>query len=282
MIRRLLAPVLLCSLLGLTACNKSEAPATPAADATPAETPAADAAAAVPEAAAPASTASSAPAAPASVATPSDTAAQAAPPAPTGPEPRPGTDYVVLDSPQPLWSQAPRIEIAEVFSYRCIHCAEFQPKVDQWLKTMPADVRWEYVPGVFGGSWDDFARAYFAAEVLGVRERTHDNVFKGVFVDQYVKEGKPDEIAQMYTHWGVDKAQMLSTMQSFGVTAKLNRAKQFAKRTGVNATPTIILNGKYRVEVTPDRGFDGMLQTVEWLLARERAGQAVPAGAPAG
>jgi thiol:disulfide interchange protein DsbA len=216
------------------------------------------------------------------VATPSDTAAQAAPPAPTGPEPRPGTDYVVLDSPQPLWSQAPRIEIAEVFSYRCIHCAEFQPKVDQWLKTMPADVRWEYVPGVFGGSWDDFARAYFAAEVLGVRERTHDNVFKGVFVDQYVKEGKPDEIAQMYTHWGVDKAQMLSTMQSFGVTAKLNRAKQFAKRTGVNATPTIILNGKYRVEVTPDRGFDGMLQTVEWLLARERAGQAVPAGAPAG
>jgi thiol:disulfide interchange protein DsbA len=281
MIRPLLAPVQLCSLLGLTACNKAEAPATPAADATPAEAPAADAAAATPEAAAPAAPATSAPADAASVppAAPTDATAPAAP---AGPEPRAGTDYVMLEAPQPLWSQAPRIEVAEVFSYRCVHCAEFQPKVDQWLKTKPADVRWEYVPGVFGGSWDDFARAYFAAEVLGVRERTHDDVFHGVFVDQYVKEGKPDEIAQMYTHWGVDKAQMLSTMQSFGVTAKLNRAKQFAKRANVTATPTIILNGKYRVEVTTDRGFEGMLQTVDWLIARERAAQAAPAGAPAG
>jgi thiol:disulfide interchange protein DsbA len=285
MIRRLLAPALLCSLLALTACNKTEAPATPAVDtaaSAPAMPPAEAAPVAAPDAAAPAANASTAPAAPASVAA---AAPAAVPPAaPGGAEPRVGTDYVALDSPQPLWSTAPKIEIAEVFSYRCIHCAEFQPKVNEWHKRMPADVRWEYVPGVFGGSWDDFARAYFAAEVLGVRERTHDDVFHGVFVDQYVKEGKPDEIAQMYTRWGVDKKQMLMAMQSFGVTGKLSRAKQFAMRAGVTATPTIIVNGKYRVEVTPDRGFEGMLQTVDWLVARERAGAAAaaPPAAPAG
>ena len=298
MIRRLLVPVLLCSVFGLAACNKTEAPAAPAADTATSAPAEAAAPVSTPDATAPAAAQSSAPAAEASVAAaaPDAAAAPAAPaPAPpvAGKEPRPGTDFVVLDSPQPLWSTAPKIEIAEVFSYRCIHCAEFQPEVNQWHKRMPADVRWEYVPGVFGGSWDDFARAYFAAELLGVRERTHDDVFHGVFVDQYVKEGKLDEIAQMYTRWGVDKKQMLLAMQSFGVTAKLNRAKQFALHTGVNATPTIIVNGKYRVEVTPDRGFGGMLQTVDWLIARERAGAnapaaasapaaAAPAGAPAG
>jgi thiol:disulfide interchange protein DsbA len=205
-----------------------------------------------------------------------------APAAPTGPEPRLGTDYFVLESPQPRWSQAPKHEVAEVFSYRCIHCAEFQPSVNAWHKTMPADVRWEYVPGVFGGAWDEFARAYFAAEILGVRERTHDDVFHGVFVDQFVKQGTPDEIAQMYTRWGVDKARMLSTMQSFGVTAKLNRAKQFALRTNVTATPTLIVDGKYRVEVTTDRGFDGMLKTIDWLLARERAAASAPVAPAAG
>ena len=97
----------------------------------------------------------------------------------SGPAPRLGVDYVLLPVPQPTYGQG-KIEVAEVFSYRCIHCAEFQPSVNIWKKTMPADVRWEYVPGVFGGSWDDFARAYFAAELMGVQKRTHDAVFKGV------------------------------------------------------------------------------------------------------
>lgn len=199
--------------------------------------------------------------------------------------PRLGTDYVVMPIAQPTYGQG-KIEVAEVFSYRCIHCAEFQPSVNAWKKTMPADVRWEYVPGVFGGSWDDFARAYFAAEILGVQKKTHDAVFKGVFVDQLVKTGTPDEIADMYAKFGVDRAKFLSTMQSFGVTAKLNRARQFALRTGVSATPTIIVNGKYRVNVTTDRGFGGMFSTVNYLIARERAEApkakpAVGAAAPA-
>jgi thiol:disulfide interchange protein DsbA len=278
MLRRLLAPALLLAVL--TACSRAPEPAAPVADAaTGAATTDAGAATGTPtpdvDASSPASSASVATAAPSTV----PDAPMVPPAAPSGPEPRLGTDYVVLESPQPLWSQAPKYEIAEVFSYRCIHCAEFQPKIDAWHKRMPSDARWEYVPGVFGSGWDEFARAYFAAEVLGVRERTHDDVFHGVFVDQYVKTGALDEIAAMYARWGIDKAQFLDTMQSFGVTAKLNRAKQFAMRTGVDATPTIILNGKYRVSVTPDRGFDGMLSTVEWLLARERAAASTGAAA---
>lgn len=237
MFRRLLAPLLF--LASLSACAQ---PATPPPAAKPAVRPAA-AAAARPAVARPAIPALA---------------------------PRVGVDYEVLATPQPTYASG-KIEVAEVFSYRCIHCAEFQPSVNAWKKTMPADVRWEYVPGAFGGSWDDFARAYFAAEILGVQARTHDAVFKGVFVDQLIKSGSAEEIAGMYGKWGVDSAKFLSTMQSFGVTAKLNRARQFALRTGVNATPTIIVNGKYRVNVTKDRGWDGMLSAVNYLVAMERA-----------
>ena len=196
--------------------------------------------------------------------------------------PRPGTDYEVINPAQPTWGQG-KIEVAEVFSYRCIHCAEFQPKVNVWKKSAPADVRWEYVPGVFGGTWDTFARAYFAAQLMGVQPKTHDSVFKGVFVDQSAGNGTLEDIATMYSKWGVDKAKFLATMNSFGVTAKLNRAKQFAIRAGVTATPTIIINGKYRLNVTQDRGFDGMLATVNYLVAQERAAAAArkPAAAPA-
>jgi len=207
----------------------------------------------------------------------------AAVPAPTGANlPRLGKDYEILPIPQPTYGSG-KIEIAEVFSYRCVHCAEFQPHVNAWKKTMPADVRWEYVPAVFGGSWDDFARAYFAADIMGVQKRTHDDVFKAIFVDNVIKSGTLEEIAGMYGKWGVNPATFLSTMQSFGVTAKLNRARQFALRTGVSATPTIILNGKYRVNVTTDRGFPGMLATTNFLIAKERAASAAkaPAATPA-
>ncbi|MFA6985480.1 MAG: thiol:disulfide interchange protein DsbA/DsbL [Arenimonas sp.] len=211
-------------------------------------------------------------------ATPPPTAKPATRPAAAAPAPRLGTDYEVLPVPQPKYGVG-RIEVAEVFSYRCIHCAEFQPLINTWKKTMPADARWEYVPAVFGGSWDDFARAYFAADILGVHKKTHDAAFKGIFVDELIKTGTPEEIADMYAKFGVDRAKFLGTMQSFGVTAKLNRARQFALRTGVSATPTIIINGKYRVTATRDRGFAGMLATVDYLIARERA--AAPKATPA-
>ncbi len=116
---------------------------------------------------------------------------------------------------------------------------------------------------------------------MGVHAKTHDAVFKGIFVDQLVKTGSSEEIAGMYGKWGVDSAKFMSTMQSFGVTAKLNRAKQFALRTGVHSTPTIIVNGKYRVNVTKDRGFDGMLSTVNFLIGKERAERRSPAPAAA-
>jgi len=211
-------------------------------------------------------------------AAPAKPAARAPAPAPAF-TPQQGHDFEILPTPQPTWGQG-KIEVAEVFSYRCIHCAEFQPKVNAWKKTMPADVRWEYVPGVFGGTWDTFARAYFAAQLMGVQPRTHDAVFKGVFVEQAAGTGTAEDIATMYAKFGVDRAKFLAAMNSFGVNAKLNRAKQFAMRTGVQSTPTIIINGKYRVLVTRDRGFDGMLATTNWLIAKERAAKAA-AAAPA-
>jgi thiol:disulfide interchange protein DsbA len=150
--------------------------------------------------------------------------------------------------------------------------------LDPWHARLPADVRFEYVPAAFGGIWDAFARAYFAAELLGVRERTHNDVFDAIHVKHSITNATNEEVANLYQGLGVDKAKFLAAMDSFGVNAKLAKARTFAQRTGVTGTPTIIVNGKYRVSSTRDRGFPGMLATVDYLVALERAGQA--AGAP--
>ena len=266
MLRRLFAVLAL--LVPLAACQ----PSSTTEPGTPTETSAAPA----PSDPAPATESATPEAAPAEAAATEASTESAAPaPAPTpaagSPDaPRVGTDYVVLDAPQPTWGQG-KIEVAEVFSYMCIHCAEFQPAVNTWKQRLPADVRFEYVPAVFGGAWDQAARAYFAAELLGVRERSHDAIFKAIHIDRVMKTGSAEEYADLYAKHGAERGKFLETMSSFGVTAKLGRAKQFAQRTGVTGTPTIIVAGKYRVSVTEDRGFPGMLATVDFLLAQERA-----------
>jgi thiol:disulfide interchange protein DsbA len=277
-------------VLGLAACGDkpadTAAPPAPTADteapATPAETTAPEAPAETP-AEAPAETSAEAPAE-------GDTPAPSAPetPAPTpapavdmANAPREGIDYTVLASPQPTYGKG-GIEVAEVFAYTCIHCANLQPLIDSWKSRQPSDVRFTYVPGAFGGIADNFARGYFAAEATGLLDKTHNNLFKAVLIERTFQTASVEEIADWYAGQGADREAFLSTMQSFAVNAKLNRARQFAMRTGVNSTPTMIINGKYSAVANAERGAEGLLQTVDWLVARERAAAApAPAAEPA-
>lgn len=178
-----------------------------------------------------------------------------------------GKDYVAFTAPQPTWGTGD-IEVAEVFSYSCVHCAEFQPLVNAWKKKLPTDVRFTYVPAVFGGIWDNTARAFFAAEALGIEPKTHDAVFKAFFIDHKIKTGSLEELANFYTAYGIDSKKMLATMNGFTVSSKLNRARQFAVRAGVNSTPTLIVNGKYRITA---KSHEESLRVAEYLIQKERA-----------
>ena len=184
--------------------------------------------------------------------------------------PRLGLDYELIEKPHAPFVRGPGIEIAEVFSYRCSHCAQFQPIVNAWRKNQPRDVRWVYVPAAFGGSWDSFARAYYAAESLGVVDKTHDAVFKAIFVDHLIQTGTADELADMYARFGVDRPRFLAEMADAATTTRLAMAKEFALATGIKGTPTLIVNGKYRLAPTADRGFDGLISALNFVLAKER------------
>lgn len=269
--------LLLLALLPLMACNKQEtqAPAAPAATETapaanepvPADEPAASG-----DAPAPAATAETP--APDAAAAPAEAAAP--PAAPGGLTP--GTDYVEIPNGQPYLPLNGKVEVVEVFGYVCPACAQFQPLVNSWEKKLPANVRFTYVPAAFGGPWITYAKAYYAAESLGLVERTHNDLFKAIHIDQTLKgergQDSVADVAAFYGKHGVDAKQFASTMESFAVNAKLNKAKQWAIRSGLEGTPTIIVNGKYRVL---GKTFPDMLRIADALIAQESA---KPASAP--
>ncbi|MCL1635772.1 thiol:disulfide interchange protein DsbA/DsbL [Luteimonas sp. SX5] len=273
--------LLLLALLPLIACSRQEPPAAAPA-ATEAAAPAvADEAVPADEPAAAADAATTpAPATdPAATATPDAApAAEAAPPAAAAPAPGApvaGVDYVLIANGQSFLPLNGKVEVVEVFGYVCPACAQFQPLVNGWKNKLPANVRFTYVPAAFGGPWTNYGKAYYAAETMGLVERTHDDLFKAIHIDQTLKGERGTDsvadIAAFYGKYGVDPKQFASTVESFAVNAKLNKAKQWAIRSGLEGTPTIIVNGKYRVL---GKTFPDMLRIADQLIAQESAAAA--------
>ena len=192
--------------------------------------------------------------------------------APTGPAPVAGTDYVELANGQPYAPLNGQVEVVEVFGYTCPHCAQFEPLITAWKRKQPADVRVTPVPAAFGGYWETYARAFFAAETLGVLEKSHEQMFNAIHVARQLGlDATPEQVGKFYEQYGVDATTFANTMKSFGVETKLNRAKQFATRSQIEGTPSIVVNGKYLVNVD-QRGYEHMFNTVEHLAAQARAG----------
>jgi len=274
-------PAVLLSLL-LAACQPS-APAgdanAPGADAAAAQGPSAEAQAAAASAAAAAGApvdagAADAAGADAAADTPADPAADT----PQGDGLVAGVDYVEIQNGQPYLPTDGKVEVVEVFGYVCPACARFEPLFSAWKSRQPADVRVTYVPAPYGPQWIPYARAFYVAEALGLVEKTHTPMFHAIHITQDLPgEGKkPDEekVAQFYGQYGADPKRFLADMHSFSTEAKIKRGLQFMVRTQVGGTPTLVVNGKYRVL---GRSYEDMLRITDALVARERAATQGPA-----
>ena len=189
--------------------------------------------------------------------------------APKGPAPVVDVDYVVIDGGQPYAPAKGKIEVVEVFGYTCPHCAHFEPLVATWKARLPADVRFTAVAAPMGGHWIPYARAFYAAQSMGLAGKTHEAMFRALHVDRTLPMSQPTaaEIAGFYASRGADAQRFAAAMASPAIDAQLKRAREFMLRSGVEGTPSIVVNGKYRVTGT---SFEDMLRITDHLVARER------------
>jgi thiol:disulfide interchange protein DsbA len=191
---------------------------------------------------------------------------------------RPGVDYAEIQGGQPYEPLAGKIEVVEVFGYVCPACAAFEPAFSAWKARQPADVRVTYVPAPYGPQWIPYARAYFVSESMGLVEKTHTALFHAIHIAGTLPgEGKqPDEakVAAWFGQYGADPKRFLSEMHSFATEAKMKRGTQFMMRSQVGGTPTLVVDGKYRVLGS---SYEAMLRNTDALIARERAARGAAA-----
>ena len=179
-----------------------------------------------------------------------------------------GSEYVTLPAPNQRLSSDGKVEVVEVFSYGCVHCAHFAPMADKLRKELPAGVTFKLLPAPFSEEWLPYARAYYAAKQLGVVERTHLALFDAKFKQNYPINSLED-LADFYARQGVDRAEFLRVANSDAATAAMKSDLDLIRHWQVDSTPTIVVDGKYRI--TGVKTQEEMAAVALWLAKRELA-----------
>lgn len=195
-----------------------------------------------------------------------------------------GKSYFLVQPARPTSLPKGKIEVTEVFSYACPACNLFQSVMHKLKQSLPANAVLDYLPAAFNSSEDFpmFQLAFCTAQALGVAEQTHDAMFDAVWKTGELAVVDPatdrlrshlpsiDDAARFYQRQaGVPVEKFLSTAKSFTVDLKVRTDDDLVQAYRVDRTPTIIVNGKYRLHAESAGGPDQVIELVKWLVAKE-------------
>lgn len=198
-----------------------------------------------------------------------------------------GKNWFPVEPAQPT-ANADKIEIVEVFSYACPACNMFQPTMQKLKAALPANADIIYLPASFrpDEDWPVFQRAFYTAQALGIIDKSHEATFDAVWKDEGslriadAKTHQPikpmptiENIAAFFSKFGVKAEDVVATASSFAINTKMKHADAQLKAYGVDSTPTLIVNGKYRVSIASAGGLDKVVPLVKFLIAKESAGK---------
>lgn len=180
-----------------------------------------------------------------------------------------GKQYVRIKNPPPV-EKGSKIEVIEFFSYGCPHCADLEPEIQAWTKTIPADVSFVRIPVMFQDRWIALAKIYYTLEALGIEPKYSIEVFSAIH-----KNGVNLTSDKTFFDWaaakGLDRKKVEDVYNSFAISGKLNRAKSEAQKYNVQSVPMVVVDGKF--VTAPDKAGSHALMppTINALIAKARA-----------
>jgi thiol:disulfide interchange protein DsbA len=199
-----------------------------------------------------------------------------------------GKDYFAIQNPQPT-NQPDKVVVTEVFSFGCPACNQFEPFLDKLRAELPAGTVLEFLPASWhpNEDWPVFQRAWFTAKALGVdTPASHDAMFKAIWgpngplqtYDPTTQRPKAEanlpkieDVAKVYANYGAKPDQFVATANSFAVNLRMKRADQQIMAWGVDSTPTIVIDGKWRLTPASVKGAQQAVDLTLFLVKKELA-----------
>jgi len=145
---------------------------------------------------------------------------------------------------QPLPTQPGKIEVIEFFGYMCPHCYAFDPLLEAWLKTLPADVSFRRAHVGFNAMYKLHQKLFFALEAMGKEAQVHEGVFNSIHKER-LDLSDEKSITAMVARLGVDAAKFKEAFNSFGVQTKAAQATKLSESYRIDGVPALGVAGRF-------------------------------------
>jgi len=197
-----------------------------------------------------------------------------------------GKHYTRIQTPRPTSVPAGKVEVMEVFSYGCPACDRFAPVIKRIQSSLPPNAQMTFLPASFNPreAWPMFQRAYITAQMLGVADKNHEAVYQSVWQNGELAISDPtthqlktklptiEDAARFYNkRSGVPVDKFVATAKSFAVDVKVKAADDLVRAYQVDSTPTLIVNGKWKLNNQSIESIDQIVELVKFLVAKESA-----------
>lgn len=153
-----------------------------------------------------------------------------------------GRQYQRLN--QPLPTPPGKIEVVEFFWYGCPHCYAFDPVLETWLKTLPADVSFRRVHVGFRANIKLHQRLFYALEAMGKEAEVHDRIFAAFHRDHLHLDDEASIIA-LVGKLGIDPAKFKDAFNSFGVQTRSAQASKLSEDFRIDGVPALGIGGRF-------------------------------------
>jgi len=177
-----------------------------------------------------------------------------------------GEDYTLLDTPLTN-QQRDSIEVIEYFSYRCIHCKNFEPFLEDWLVEIPENVNFARQHVVFSTSDELFARTHLALQQSPNYSSLHNRLFSAVH-DRQKQFTDLEDITSYLEDYDLDPNEFNRSFTSTRTDRRLTNNRSRQARSQLTATPSLLISGKYLISMK--NGQPRALEVASELIEREK------------
>lgn len=158
--------------------------------------------------------------------------------------PKEGVDFVRLPSPAPVQSRFGQVEVVEFFAYTCIHCHNFEPIFDTWIKKQPAHVVVRRTPVAFSPAFVPMQRLYYSLEAMDLVDKLHAKVFTAIH-EERLPLTTPAAIVDWVGQQGVDRNRFRDVYNGGPIGEKAAQAVKLQDAYAVEGTPSLGVAGRY-------------------------------------
>ena len=137
-----------------------------------------------------------------------------------------------------------KVQVLEFFSYGCGACARFESGFERWQSTINKnDVIIYRVPVTFNqDEWQSLANLYYVMRALDPDEKLNTKIFAAIH-QQGIRLWEESAMRTFFLDNGYTQAEFDAAYSQYSNNKAAKNADAISDVYGINATPTVIVNG---------------------------------------